>query len=80
MVAPFEEAAFALEPGELSDIVLTDFGYHIILVEEKIQDGMQPLDKVSDQIRQYLTSVSEQAETQELIADLKETATIEYIE
>jgi parvulin-like peptidyl-prolyl isomerase len=38
MVPEFEEAAFALQPGETSDILQTDFGYHIILVEERDPD------------------------------------------
>lgn len=37
MITEFEEAAFALEPGELSSVVQTDYGYHIILVTEKNQ-------------------------------------------
>ena len=55
MEKPFEEAAFALKKGEISDLVQTRFGYHIILVEDIKEAGMTPLENVKGEIRTSLT-------------------------
>ena len=54
MVAPFEEAAFALAEGEVSGIVQTQFGFHIIQVTDIIEGGFTPIEQVSANIRQFL--------------------------
>lgn len=54
MVPEFEEAAFALETGAMSDLVKTQFGYHIIKVEEKKGPQTIAFDEVKGQIQDYL--------------------------
>jgi peptidyl-prolyl cis-trans isomerase D len=57
MVKPFEEAAFKMKKGEISDLVRTRFGYHIIKVEDVKKARTKPLEEVRNQIFENLTSM-----------------------
>jgi peptidyl-prolyl cis-trans isomerase D len=58
-VPPFEKAAFDLKPGQTSDLVKTQFGYHILQVEDKHTAHLKPLDEVKGQILATLTRQQE---------------------
>jgi len=54
MVKPFEDAAFKMKTGEISDLVRTDFGYHIIKVEDVQEASSKTLEEVRDKIEKTL--------------------------
>lgn len=73
MVAPFADAAFKLSPGQVSDPIKTQFGWHVIKVEEKRSKPVPTFDEMKEQVDQYLTRKSQQ----DLILKLRESAKIE---
>ena len=74
-VPEFSKAAMALNPGQTSDLVKSQFGYHIIQTEEKHAAGTKSLAEVKDQIATALATqkagASMQAFSQQLVAEAK---------
>ena len=60
MVPEFEAAAFDMEIGETSAPVKTQFGYHIIKLVDKKEEGIKTFDEVKNQLSQQLTAVKQQ--------------------
>ena len=71
MVPPFEKACFDdLKPGEISELVETQFGYHIIKLEEKKPEDLQPFDLVKDEINGKLVGIDGTDEARKVADDL----------
>jgi foldase protein PrsA len=71
MVPEFENAAFNLKPGDISDVIETPYGYHIIKVEDKKAAEMPAFDSVKDQARFKATQAAEQKKINEFIEKAK---------
>jgi peptidyl-prolyl cis-trans isomerase C len=78
MVKPFEEAAFTLKVGEVSDIVETQFGYHLIKITDRKEARTVPLEEAREEIANYLKNTKEQEVVNSYIGTLREKAEIEY--
>lgn len=71
MVPEFEEAAFNLNLGEISEPVKSQFGYHVILVEEKIEAREKSLEEVKPQIMNMLIQTKQSNAYVDLMEELK---------
>lgn len=76
MVPEFEEAAFSLAPGEISDIVQTDFGYHLIKVSERKEASTVPYEDVGADIENFLLDQKLNAAIDSYIMDLRDKADV----
>ena len=80
MVPEFDKAAFALKDGEVSGIVKSNFGYHIIKVIGHRPAGYVPFEEVKDQIKAAVLPGKQQEAFQKIKAELKKKAKIEIKE
>ncbi|MDY0017003.1 MAG: peptidylprolyl isomerase [Candidatus Delongbacteria bacterium] len=77
MVPEFEQAAFATPIGEISDLIQSQFGYHIIKVTDKREGGKFELDEIREQLRQSMINSIVNHKIRKYTSELKEKADIQ---
>jgi peptidyl-prolyl cis-trans isomerase C len=80
MVPEFEAAAFALGTNQVSDVVTTQFGYHVIKLSEKFPAAKVDFDKSASHIRDFLTQKKLQTEIPTFMAKLRKDANVEILD
>lgn len=79
MVPEFEEAAFAATIDDVTDIVESPFGYHLILVSDRQEESLLPLAEIREQLEEYMVSQRKQEALIDYINELREKADIQFL-
>ena len=79
MVPEFEQAAYALKPGELSHPVKTQFGWHLIQLHDRIAPKVTPFEDIKGKVIEYLTERKKDKVFEAFLDRLKAEATIEEV-
>ena len=79
MVPAFDKVAFELKPGQVSDVVQTQFGYHIIKVVDRKAGRTVPFDEAQVKIKDYLAGQKKQQHADTFIESLKKKSKIEVL-
>jgi peptidyl-prolyl cis-trans isomerase C len=67
MVPAFEQAAFSLKPGEVSDLVETEFGFHVIKVDEKKEAVSEPFESIKERVTKQVLREKQEAKVTEFV-------------
>jgi peptidyl-prolyl cis-trans isomerase C len=79
MVPAFERTAFSLQPGEISDIVATPYGLHIMRLEERREARLLPLEEIREQLRDHIREEKMEAAVEAEKERLLQAADIEVL-
>ena len=80
MVPEFSKTAFTLAPGQVSEVIKTNFGYHIIKVSDRKKAGIVPFVEIKEEIKKYLANEQKKEVMEKLLRDARSSAKISYLD
>lgn len=80
MVEKFETTAFGMEPGQVSDVITTQFGYHVIKLYEKLPARVQPFNEAEARIKEFLGRQELQRILHEFVQQARQNPSIQILD
>ncbi|MBI5386802.1 MAG: peptidylprolyl isomerase [Verrucomicrobia bacterium] len=80
LVSELETAAFALRPGEVGNLLVTEYGFHVLKLHELTPEKKKPLTEVSDKIREFLLDRETEKQLPDYFEKLKKENNVEILD